>query len=61
MRNKGTAVSLHWIRYELQTFKINKNKHTLHTNWCEIHCSDLWSFGLYGDQKNTLTQLAEFS
>jgi len=29
---------------ELQTFKINRNKHMLHTNWCEIHSSDLWSF-----------------
>jgi len=56
-RTKGTAANLHWIRFELQTFKRNKNKHTLHTNWCEIHSSDLWFFRR---SENTLTQLAEF-
>ena len=43
-RTKGTAVNLHWIHCELQTFKRNKNKHVWHTNWCEIHRTDLWSF-----------------
>ena len=43
-RTKGTAINLHRIHCELQTFDRNKNKHILHTNWCEIHSSDLWSF-----------------
>jgi len=42
-RTKDTAINLHWIHCELQTFKRNRNKHILHTNWCEIHSSDLWS------------------
>jgi len=41
---KGTAVNLHWIHCELQTSKRMKNKHILHTYWCEIHSSNLWSF-----------------
>jgi len=56
-RTKGTAINLRWIHCELQTFKRNKNKHILHTNWCEIHSSDLWSFWW---SEIILTQLAEF-
>ena len=45
-RTEGTAINLHRIHCELQAFKRNKNKHILHSNWCEIHSSDL-----FGDQK----------
>jgi len=35
----------HYIFHcELQAFKRNRNKYILHTNWCEIHSSDLWFF-----------------
>ena len=47
---------MHWIHCELQAFKRNRNKHILHTNWCEIHSSDFWSFG---DQKHS-DSVAEF-
>jgi len=43
-QTKGTAIKLHRIHCELKTFKRNKNKHILRTNWCEIHSSDLWHF-----------------
>jgi len=43
-RTKGTAINLHWVHRELQTFKRNKNKHILYTSWCGIHSPDLWSF-----------------
>ena len=54
---KGTAINLHWILCELQTFKRNKNKHILQASWCGIHSPDLLVFSVI---RNTLTQLAEF-
>jgi len=41
---EGTTANLHWIHCELSTFKRIRNKRILHTNWCEIHSPDLWSF-----------------
>ena len=55
-RTKDTAINLHRIHCELQAFKRNKNKYILHTNWCEIHSSDLWSFRW----SEKYSQLSEF-
>jgi len=56
-RTKGTAINSHWIHCELQTFKRNKNKHVLRTNW--LLNPQLRSL-VFSVIRNTLTQLAEF-